>query len=953
MQQCPYLQEMKERLVLQGADPEQLLLVTTKTIKTVKTMDKDVLEVHQDPAVGTVVKLNAGGYGQHTSPAHIPLISREPRAHDHTIPKNAKTSLFIILSFIYAKLLVVVCIAFVVSEVANNALPLFYYEGFFSYLYGASIFFLLYVFCFLLQESACCAGSPDAAERERLKRETAASRQREKDRQKAAKEKEKADKDKAKKDKKDDKGKGGKGDAGAPPAPPQPDAPAGAKQALYPQDAVEMEGGLDRPVGRKRKTSQNNSSHGSFFLRVGAIAFGLGTMIYTGLEFGTFFETPMSSTKCYNILRGLNPLLQMVFTFMQMYFIFMNSRLNIHRFKVIARFGLMHIVATNICVWIRTLMLESIKEISVYMALSDQGKQALLTTHATPLFYGNGKGLSGLGLGKSLSTTGKTGGTNYGQTGGGYGQTGGNYGQPGAGGIISGYGANDLVETFQPNPLRSANMVVSTVATAGSYAVKAAQTTMSTLASTAATTLRTLPTTLSTSTTTTSTTTTTLPPSSTTPFLTTLASTAASTLVSTTTSTTPQSVLRQTFATMMPDAPRMPFDHDAGIKMGGNDEMGGTLPVAEALKALAFNLTGQRMLDSESCVRINIMGNIVRDAAPYLYPFIIEYCLIGAAVVYIMWRHIGYNPRYVTEEDLEQRLEAMLSQRAVAIARAQHGRVDCVGASKGLFFGLLLLVGSLICLILFFVLIRHPELGILAIYLADCSHSIVMVLSILAIIIGFCSNNCCVDSFGYLSCEQQDQDHEQFEMEQRDEDNDTDNELEHLAQHVRHEPFNMVQSLKFKRDEQSDLNDILLRVSAFGLFIYATFSVIAGSLLATKKEPNMLVTVTSALSVLQVVLQLLFIADVSRRRVHLPEHDRSKPGRQIVTFLLICNVAMWVIYTFEMQKVAANPVQLDFYGYLTWALVQRFTLPLCVFHRFHSAVTLAEIWKTSYKARLE
>lgn len=85
------------------------------------------------------------------------------------------------------------------------------------------------------------------------------------------------------------------------------------------------------------------------------------------------------------------------------------------------------------------------------MALTDQGKQALLTTHATPLFFGDGKGLSGLGLGKSLSTTGKTGGnigTNYGQTGGNYGQTGGNYGQPGAGGIISGYGANDLVGEY-------------------------------------------------------------------------------------------------------------------------------------------------------------------------------------------------------------------------------------------------------------------------------------------------------------------------------------------------------------------------------------------------------------------------------------------------------------------------------------------------------------------------
>lgn len=92
---------------------------------------------------------------------------------------------------------------------------------------------------------------------------------------------------------------------------------------------------------------------------------------------------------------------------------------------------------------------------------------------------------------------------------------------------------------------------------------------------------------------------------------------------------------------------------------------------------------------------------------------------------------------YVTEEDLEHRLEVMLSRRAVAIAHAQHGRVDCVGASKGLFFGLLLLVGSLICLILFFVLIHHPHLGLLAIYLADVSHCVLMVLSIIAIIVGF------------------------------------------------------------------------------------------------------------------------------------------------------------------------------------------------------------------------
>lgn len=115
-------------------------------------------------------------------------------------------------------------------------------------------------------------------------------------------------------------------------------------------------------------------------------------------------------------------------------------------------------------------------------------------------------------------------------------------------------------------------------------------------------------------------------------------------------------------------------------------------------------------------------------------------------------------------------------------------------------------------------------------------------------------------------------------------------------------------NLKFRCEEQSNLNDILLRISAFGLFLYSVFSVIAGALNAHKDDQNLLVTITSSVAILQVVLQLLFIGDVSRRRVHLPEHDRTKPGRQIVTFLLICNIAMIAIYTFEAQKVVANPV---------------------------------------------
>ena len=62
---------------------------------------------------------------------------------------------------------------------------------------------------------------------------------------------------------------------------------------------------------------------------------------------------------------------------------------------------------------------------------------------------------------------------------------------------------------------------------------------------------------------------------------------------------------------------------------------------------------------------------------------------------------------------------------------------------------------------------------------------------------------------------------------------------------------------------------------------------------------------------MQVFLQLLFITDAQRRRIHSNSHDSTKPGRQVVTFLLICNFTMWIIYTFEVQKVEDSPIQVS------------------------------------------
>jgi hypothetical protein len=146
-----------------------------------------------------------------------------------------------------------------------------------------------------------------------------------------------------------------------------------------------------------------------------------------------------------------------------------------------------------------------------------------------------------------------------------------------------------------------------------------------------------------------------------------------------------------------------------------------------------------------------------------------------------------------------------------------------------------------------------------------------------------------------------------------------------------------------------ELGSILLRISALGIFGYSAFSMIAGALGSSDEEPPTLVFINGLLSVIEVTVQTIFISDMSRRSVNTAEQDLEKPGRQSVTFLLITNMTLWLVYTFEMQKVEANPVQLNFYGFLPWSIVQRISLPLCIFYRFHSAMVYAEIWKNSFR----
>ncbi len=88
-------------------------------------------------------------------------------------------------------------------------------------------------------------------------------------------------------------------------------------------------------------------------------------MIYSGIEIGMFFELNLDkSNDCKNLFSVIRPILQMTFVFVQMYFIFLNQKMNIYKNKLLSRFGLMHMIATNLCVWLNVLILETSHEIA-------------------------------------------------------------------------------------------------------------------------------------------------------------------------------------------------------------------------------------------------------------------------------------------------------------------------------------------------------------------------------------------------------------------------------------------------------------------------------------------------------------------------------------------------------------------------------------------------------------
>ncbi|XP_069675448.1 proton channel OtopLc-like isoform X2 [Periplaneta americana] len=610
----------------------------------------------------------------------LPMLKRPSRIEQLQVDwkKLGTDALTTTLSALYGKLLVVMGIAFPMAEVISTYIPPSFYEGFYLYLYFGSMVFLLYMYAMLLRERASLSV-------------TSSFRR--------------------------SRGGDSSGDSVA-----ESSESGGATQQQHTDTelsttATESHGAA--PASKRDHHDEQvyqQQHYGSFYLRMGAVAFGIGSMIYSGLEFGQYFEVERD-TKCHNVLLALTPATRMAFTFIQMYFIFLNNeQMKVSRHRALARFGLMHMIGTNLSVWLNVLVQE--------------------TKHEILTFYNPENNTLGISHRHSLRMHATS--------------------APSAGAVV----------TSQPH-----------------------------------------------------------------------------------------------------------HRVERGLK--------GPHHIYE-------------------CRRTNIMGSLVQDASPFLFPCTIEYSLICAAILYVMWKNIcRMSPVTSTSQGAAGSRAGRqgLPPQAAYKRHPHHYSVDCARAHKGLFVGILVLVLTIISLILFFVLISRPEFVNLAVMEVNICELTLYTMTTVATLVGMLQ----------------------------------------------------IRQLKYDGGRNLELDNILLIGAQTGLFIYSTFTIIGGHF--TIEKNTVLVLITALASLLQTTCQTMFVLDASRRSCVTPEQIRRKPGRELVTFLLVTNLAMWAINTLEKSRAESHPIQLHFYGLWAWTIITHVSMPLAIFYRFHSTVCLCEIWKRAYKMK--
>lgn len=247
-----------------------------------------------------------------------------------------------------------------------------------------------------------------------------------------------------------------------------------------------------------------------------------------------------------------------------------------------------------------------------------------------------------------------------------------------------------------------------------------------------------------------------------------------------------------------------------------------------------------------------------------------------------MWSKVRKGTQYLPHSE----------QEPVSETKAD---VDCSSSSRGLFVGIIVLVGIVITTITFFVLVQTTHYTTHALHLGHITDITVYVIMTTAIILAY------------------------YRM--------------HVLRYCH---------------QNSHFEHLLLFGSLVAVFILCVCNIIAGGFYP-QVENGLLLGLASLMQLIEASMQFMFLVNATKRTAKTREQAKTKPGREFVTFILICNIAVWGLNLFIAQRWNEHGIQRMFYGEVSWNIVLHAAEPLSLFFRFLSTVLLVSVWMNSWK----
>ncbi|XP_033466531.1 proton channel OTOP3-like [Epinephelus lanceolatus] len=316
-----------------------------------------------------------------------------------------------------------------------------------------------------------------------------------------------------------------------------------------------------------------------------------------------------------------------------------------------------------------------------------------------------------------------------------------------------------------------------------------------------------------------------------------------------------------------------------------------------------------------------------RKGFEILFPFSMEYYLMAGCMIYVMWKNVGRR----------------MSPGPHHVAQKLTFRVVYQGGViYGLVFGILVLIAGVAVFIFYQVWVGQQQLRLTAFHIFYGYHLAVMPVMSLCSLAGMLVHR-----------------------------------LEMRANESGHNPTR-------------SLDVLLLLAAALGQLALSYFSLVAALALGTDSPLGDLDLSYSLLSLLELILQNIFIIEGLHRHPNLlakkkerqrssifklkkkvavpiqeerkpdisllegntsaaaQEHDGKKPWtkraiQEICAFLILANIMLWVIPAFGVHPQFENGLGKQFFGFSVWFVLVNLSQPLSVFYRMHSVGALMEL----------